>query len=85
MYIYSESVPTLFNDTIEKNIAYGDDEIDSEKVIESARRAGCIDFIENLPESFNSEIGDDGVFYQAVKDKGLPLHVLFIKIHLSLF
>jgi ABC-type multidrug transport system fused ATPase/permease subunit len=40
--------PSLFNDTIAKNIAYGDDTIDSEKLIESAKQAGCIDFIERL-------------------------------------
>ena len=53
--------PSLFNDTIAKNIAYGDDTIDSKKLIESAKQAGCIDFIERLPEGFESEIGDDGV------------------------
>ena len=53
--------PSLFNDTIAKNIAYGDDEIDVEKLKESAVQAGCIEFIESLPEGFESEIGDDGV------------------------
>ena len=71
--------PTLFNDTIEKNIAYGDDEIDSEKVIESARRAGCIDFIENLPESFNSEIGDDGVLLSGGQRQRLAIARAFYK------
>ena len=39
--------------------------------MESARLAGCLDFIDKLPEGINSEIGDDGVLCQAVKDKGL--------------
>jgi len=53
--------PSLFNDTIAKNIAYGDDEIDASRLVECAEQAGCMDFIEGLPEGFESEIGDDGV------------------------
>ena len=71
--------PTLFNDTIERNIAYGDDAIDHEKVVESARRAGCIDFIENLPEAFNSEIGDDGVLLSGGQRQRLAIARAFYK------
>ena len=53
--------PSLFNDSIAKNIAYGDDNIDDSKLKESAKLAGCSEFIENLPEGYDSEIGDDGV------------------------
>ena len=53
--------PTLFNDTIEKNIAYGDKSIDVDKLKESAKLSGCEEFINNLPEGYESIIGDDGV------------------------
>ena len=53
--------PTLFNDTIEKNIAYGESEIDQAKLKEAAEISGCNEFISRLPEGFKSEIGDDGV------------------------
>jgi subfamily B ATP-binding cassette protein MsbA len=46
--------PSLFNDTIAKNIAYGDDDLDFEKLKESAKLAGCNDFIENLPDGYES-------------------------------
>ena len=39
--------------------------------MESARLAGCLDFIEKLPEGINSEIGDDGVLLSGGQDKGL--------------
>ena len=71
--------PTLFNDTIEKNIAYGDDEFDSERVMESARLAGCIDFIEKLPEGINSEIGDDGVLLSGGQRQRLAIARAFYK------
>ena len=53
--------PSLFNDTISKNIAYGDDEIDVDKLKESAKLSGCSEFIEDLPDGYESDIGDDGV------------------------
>ena len=71
--------PSLFNDTIAKNIAYGDDEIDVEKLKESALQAGCIEFIESLPEGFESEIGDDGVLLSGGQRQRLAIARAFYK------
>jgi subfamily B ATP-binding cassette protein MsbA len=71
--------PSLFNDTIAKNIAYGDDTIDSLKLIESAKQAGCFDFIEQLPEGFDSEIGDDGVLLSGGQRQRLAIARAFYK------
>ena len=71
--------PSLFNDTIAKNIAYGDDEIDVEKLKESAVQAGCIEFIERLPEGFESEIGDDGVLLSGGQRQRLAIARAFYK------
>jgi len=71
--------PSLFNDTIAKNIAYGDDIIDSQKLIESAKQAGCFDFIEQLPEGFESEIGDDGVLLSGGQRQRLAIARAFYK------
>ena len=71
--------PSLFNDTIAKNIAYGDNIIDSQKLIESAKQAGCIDFIEQLPEGFESEIGDDGVLLSGGQRQRLAIARAFYK------
>tara|TARA_Y100000389_G_scaffold21567_1_gene18513 strand:+ start:166 stop:2925 length:2760 start_codon:yes stop_codon:yes gene_type:complete len=71
--------PSLFNDTIAKNIAYGDDEIDVEKLKESAIQAGCIEFIESLPEGFESEIGDDGVLLSGGQRQRLAIARAFYK------
>ena len=71
--------PTLFNDTIAKNIAYGDDSIDEEKMIESAKLAGCEGFIENLPEGYDSEIGDDGVLLSGGQRQRLAIARAFYK------
>ena len=71
--------PSLFNDTISKNIAYGDNEIDVDKLKESAKLSGCIEFIEKLPEGFESEIGDDGVLLSGGQRQRLAIARAFYK------
>ena len=71
--------PSLFNDTISKNIAYGDDKIDVEKLKESAKLSGCTEFIEKLPEGFESEIGDDGVLLSGGQRQRLAIARAFYK------
>jgi len=51
----------LFNDTVRNNIAYGMPDISDEEVIEAARIANAHDFITQLPEGYNTFIGDRGV------------------------
>jgi len=71
--------PSLFNDTIAKNIAYGDDSIDVEKLNESSKLSGCDEFIQNLPEGFESEIGDDGVLLSGGQRQRLAIARAFYK------
>ena len=71
--------PSLFNDTIAKNIAYGDDSIDVDKLKESAKLSGCAEFIENLPEGYESEIGDDGVLLSGGQRQRLAIARAFYK------
>jgi subfamily B ATP-binding cassette protein MsbA len=71
--------PSLFNDTIAKNIAYGEDSIDVDKLKESARLSGCEEFIENLPEGYESEIGDDGVLLSGGQRQRLAIARAFYK------
>lgn len=51
----------LFNDTVRNNIAYGIEESDPNKVKEAARAANALEFIEQLPRGFDTEIGENGV------------------------
>ncbi|MEC5206078.1 subfamily B ATP-binding cassette protein MsbA [Vogesella perlucida] len=51
----------LFNGTVAANIAYGVlDKVGREQIIEAARAANALDFIEALPEGFDTEIGENG-------------------------
>jgi subfamily B ATP-binding cassette protein MsbA len=52
----------LFNDTIRNNIVYGlKKDIPAEQVARAAKNARLLDFINSLPEGFDTYIGDRGV------------------------
>ncbi len=51
----------LFNDTIEYNISYGDPKADKNAIVEAAKLAQINDFINNLPEGYNAEVGERGL------------------------
>jgi subfamily B ATP-binding cassette protein MsbA len=50
----------LFNDTVRNNIAYGQPDVPISKVEEAARMALAHDFILNMPEGYNTKIGEKG-------------------------
>jgi ABC-type multidrug transport system fused ATPase/permease subunit len=52
---------TMFNDTILENIRYARPDASREEVIEAARRAAASDFIEELPQKYDTLIGDRGI------------------------
>jgi subfamily B ATP-binding cassette protein MsbA len=51
----------LFNDTVGNNIAYGMEKVDRQLLTEAARAALAHDFIEKLPQGYDTMIGDRGV------------------------
>ncbi|HLG30472.1 MAG TPA: ABC transporter ATP-binding protein, partial [Candidatus Brocadiales bacterium] len=51
----------LFNDTVRNNIAYGNLEKSDEDVVRAARIANAHEFIEELPDRYNTLIGENGV------------------------
>lgn len=50
----------LFQDTIYHNISMGKPDASKEEVVEAAKRARCYDFIMNLPDKFDTVIGEGG-------------------------
>ncbi len=53
--------PALFSGTVLENITYGQAASDQEQVSAAARAANALDFIERLPEGFDTQIGERGV------------------------
>ena len=51
----------LFSDTIDKNIAFGSENLDDERIIQAAIDADLHDNIIDLPEGFNTVLGERGI------------------------
>ena len=51
----------LFNDTVRNNIAYGNLKSSDQEIIEAAKAANAHDFIQRLPQGYNTIIGEQGV------------------------
>lgn len=51
----------VFNDTIAQNIAIGEDYIDKDKLKKAVEIANIKEFVESLPLSYNTKIGNEGV------------------------
>ena len=52
---------TLFDDTIRNNIAYANSEASQKEIEEAAELSFASEFIENLPNGYNTVIGENGV------------------------
>lgn len=50
----------LFSGTIANNIRYGRQDASDEEVREAARTANALDFIESLPDGFDTDVGERG-------------------------
>jgi len=52
---------TLFDDTIKNNIKYANLDASDEEILRAAKLSHCDEFINNLPEKYETMIGEDGV------------------------
>lgn len=50
----------LFNDTVYNNIRIGKENASKEEIIEAAKTAQCHDFIEQLPDKYDTMVGEGG-------------------------
>ena len=60
MALVSQEI-TLFDDTIEANIAYGKTNAPKEKIIEAAKNAGAHSFINDMPLGYDTLVGERGM------------------------
>lgn len=60
-FAYVSQEPIVFSSTVYENILYGNLNATKEEVYEAAKAARAFNFIERMPEGFNSFIGEKGV------------------------
>jgi ATP-binding cassette, subfamily B, bacterial MsbA len=69
----------LFNSSVAENIIYGKLDATREELLEAARKAHALEFIEDLPEGFETVLGDWGLRLSGGQRQRLALARAFIR------
>lgn len=69
----------LFTGTIKENILYGKPSANDEDVIKAAKKAKIHDFIESLPEGYDTYIGEKGVMLSGGQKQRISIARIFLK------
>ncbi len=69
----------LFNDTVRNNIAYGREDVGDEEIMEAARAAHAHEFIEALPEGYDTPIGQRGILLSGGQRQRISIARAIIK------
>ncbi|APH20686.1 ABC transporter ATP-binding protein [Clostridium botulinum] len=69
----------LFTGTIKENILYGNPEASYEEVVKAAKLANIHEFIESLPEGYNTYIGERGIKLSGGQKQRLSIARVFLK------
>jgi ATP-binding cassette, subfamily B, bacterial len=69
----------LFDGTIAENIAYGKPDATAEEIVEAARRANIADFIETLPDGFETQVGERGARLSGGQKQRIAIARVFLK------
>ena len=69
----------LFSGTIFENISYGKPGCSLEEVVEAARLAGAEEFINSLPDKYNTYVGERGVKLSGGQKQRIAIARVFLK------
>ena len=69
----------LFSGTIRENIAYGKPGASDEEIMEAARRANIHDFISELPEGYDTFVGERGARLSGGQKQRISIARVFLK------
>ncbi|MGN7388709.1 ABC transporter ATP-binding protein [Sporosarcina sp. SAFN-015] len=69
----------LFSDSVKSNILMGNPEATDEEVIAAAKAANAHDFIELLPEGYNTTVGERGVKLSGGQKQRIAIARVFLK------
>lgn len=69
----------LFDGTIAENIAYGKPDTTAEEIVRAAERANIADFIETLPDGFETQVGERGARLSGGQKQRIAIARVFLK------
>ena len=69
----------LFDSTIRDNIMYGNPTAGEEQLIDAAQKANIYDFIQSLPEGFDTLVGERGVKLSGGQKQRISIARVFLK------
>ncbi len=69
----------LFNGTIKENIAYGNFDATDEEIFEAAKKANIDEFVNALPDKYETEIGERGVKLSGGQKQRISIARVFLK------
>lgn len=69
----------LFSGTVYENIEYGKPGASKEEIIEAAKQAGAHEFIEKLPEGYDTYVGERGVKLSGGQKQRISIARVFLK------
>ena len=69
----------LFSGSIRENIRFGKLDASDEEIVEASRRSHALDFIEDLPEGFDTSVGERGVRLSGGQCQRIALARMFLK------
>ncbi|MGL5544371.1 MAG: ABC transporter ATP-binding protein [Cetobacterium sp.] len=71
--------PFLFTGTIRENLVIGKPNATDEEIIDAAKKANIHDFIETLPNGYDSEVGERGVKLSGGQKQRIAIGRIFLK------
>ena len=74
-----QQTPFLFDATIRENILFGKPDATEEELIAAAKAANIYDFIQTLPEGFDSNCGENGVRLSGGQKQRISIARVFLK------
>ena len=80
--------PILFSTSIRENIAYGatkPDDVKDDEILEAARKANALSFINNFPDGLNTMVGERGVMLSGGQKQRIAIARAIIKVPFMYF
>ena len=69
----------LFSGTVKDNIRYGKENATEEEIVKAAELAGALDFIKDLPDGFDTYIGERGIKLSGGQKQRISIARVFLK------